>query len=155
MFFSILCRRHSGNLVKTARKADQRLKTGLFADFFYGLMSICQQRRGNMNFFVSNQFLEDGVLYGCTTLKLRESLDEKEWSELKEYMEGQYSDGWGEHTGRREIPIDGGSLYLQFWQYYGFHFFHKEEICVGETLEELCTKYCARSFYELIPFVHI
>ena len=49
----------------------------------------------------------DGVLYGCTTLKLRESLDEKEWCELKEYMEGQYSDGWGEHIGRREIPIDG------------------------------------------------
>lgn len=78
----------------------------------------------------------DGVLYGCTTLKLRESLDEKEWSELKEYMEGQYSDGWGEHIGRREIPIDGGTLYLQFWQYYDFHFFHKEEICVGEALEE-------------------
>ena len=51
-------------------------------------------------------------------------------------MEGQYSDGWGEHIGRREIPIDGGTLYLQFWQYYDFHFFHKEEICVREAVEE-------------------
>ena len=38
----------------------------------------------------------DGVLYGCTTLELKEYLEAEELSELCEYLTGQYSDGWGE-----------------------------------------------------------
>ena len=54
------------------------------------------------------------TLYGCTTLKLREPLDEKELSELKDYIRGQYSDGWGEGFEQREISVDGGKLYVHF-----------------------------------------
>ena len=36
----------------------------------------------------------DGVLYGCTTLELKEYLEAEELSELCEYLTGQYSDGW-------------------------------------------------------------
>lgn len=70
----------------------------------------------------------DDVLYGCVTLKIREPLDETEWSEMKEYTKGQYSDGWGEGLEQREIPVDGGRIYVKFWQFDGFHFLDKEEL---------------------------
>ena len=80
----------------------------------------------------------DGVLYGCTTLKLRESLTEKELFELKEYILGQYSDGWGEGFEQREIRVDGGTLYVHFWQSGEFRFLNLEEMNsrkpIGESI---------------------
>ena len=58
----------------------------------------------------------DGVLYGCTTLELKEYLEAEELSELCEYLTGQYSDGWGEGFEQQEIQVDGGELYVHFWQ---------------------------------------
>ena len=58
----------------------------------------------------------DGVLYGCTTLELKEYLESEELSELCEYLTGQYSDGWGEGFEQQEIQVDGGELYVHFWQ---------------------------------------
>lgn len=47
----------------------------------------------------------DGVLYGCTTLELKEYLETEELSELCEYLTGQYSDGWGEGFEQQEIQV--------------------------------------------------
>ena len=58
----------------------------------------------------------EGILYGCTTLKLKEYLDTQDFSELCEFITGQYSDGWGEGFEQREIPVEGGNLYVHFWQ---------------------------------------
>ena len=58
----------------------------------------------------------DGVLYGCTTLELKEYLETEELSELCEYLTGQYSDGWGEGFEQQEIQVDGGELHVHFWQ---------------------------------------
>lgn len=58
----------------------------------------------------------DGVLYGCTILELKEYLETEELSELCEYLTGQYSDGWGEGFEQQEIQVDGGELYIHFWQ---------------------------------------
>lgn len=58
----------------------------------------------------------DGVLYGCTTLELKEYLEKEELSELCEYLTGQYSDGWGDGFEQQEIQVDGGELYVHFWQ---------------------------------------
>lgn len=58
----------------------------------------------------------DGVLYGCTTLELKEYLETEELSELCEYLTGQYSDGWGEGFEQQEIPVEGGKIYVHFWQ---------------------------------------
>lgn len=58
----------------------------------------------------------EGVLYGCTTLELKEHLETEELSELCEYLTGQYSDGWGEGFEQQEIQVDGGELYVHFWQ---------------------------------------
>lgn len=58
----------------------------------------------------------DDVLYGCTTLTFKEYLDTEELNELCAYITGQYSDGWGEGFEQREIQIEGGCLYVHFWQ---------------------------------------
>ena len=58
----------------------------------------------------------DGVLYGCTTLELKEYLEAEELSELCEYLTGQYSDGWGEGFEQQEIQVGNGEIYVHFWQ---------------------------------------
>ena len=37
--------------------------------------------------------LRNGELRGCTTIRLKEALTEKEWTALQEYLLGQFSDG--------------------------------------------------------------
>ena len=64
----------------------------------------------------------DGVLYGCTTLELKEYLETEELSELCEYLTGQYSDGWGEGFEQQGIQVDEGELYIHFWQPKGYLF---------------------------------
>ena len=64
----------------------------------------------------------DGVLYGCTTLELKEYLETEELSELCEYLTGQYSDGWGEGFEQQEIPVEGGELCIHFWRPMDFEF---------------------------------
>ena len=59
----------------------------------------------------------DGVLYGCTTLQMKETLDSKQMEELFGYITGQYSDGWGEGFEQRDIAVDGGTLNVHFYQF--------------------------------------
>lgn len=56
----------------------------------------------------------EGVLYGCTTLLLKESLEAWELEEMCEYISMQYSDGWGEVFEQRDIPADGGIIRVYF-----------------------------------------
>lgn len=58
----------------------------------------------------------EGVLYGCTTLRMKEYLESEELQELCDYITGQYSDGWGEGFEQRDIQVDGGTLNVHFWQ---------------------------------------
>lgn len=58
----------------------------------------------------------DGMLWGCATLVMKDGLEGEELKEIMEYLTGQYSDGWGEGFEQREISVDGGSLYVHFWQ---------------------------------------
>lgn len=55
-----------------------------------------------------------GALYGCTTLILKEELEDWEMKELCEYIAGQYSDGWGECFEQRDIPAEGGIINVYF-----------------------------------------
>lgn len=81
-------------------------------DYFSGSKSI-QEKVESAVVSVKNI---DGTLYGCTTLKMKELLESHELTELCEYITGQYSDGWGEGFEQREIAVDGGTLYVHFWQ---------------------------------------
>lgn len=55
-----------------------------------------------------------GALYGCTTLILKEELEDWELEELKDFVSIQYSDGWGEGFEQRDIPADGGMVRVYF-----------------------------------------
>ena len=55
-----------------------------------------------------------GALYGCTTLILKEELEDWEMEEMCGVMAIQYSDGWGEVFEQRNIPADGGILNVYF-----------------------------------------
>lgn len=74
----------------------------------------------------------DGILYGCTELKLNEFLEEPELKELCEYITGQYSDGWGEGFEQRDIKVDGGHLNVYFYTDKNFHFQKKESELTGQ-----------------------
>ncbi|WP_343082721.1 hypothetical protein [Blautia producta] len=87
-------------------------KTCNLMDYFHG-SSFVREKVRQAEVSVKNV---DGVLYGCTTLQLKEYLDTQELHELCDYITGQYSDGWGEGFEQREIPVEGGCLYVHFWQ---------------------------------------
>lgn len=81
-------------------------------DYFYGNPAIAEKVESAV---VSVKEAE-GALHGCTTLELKEYLEADELKELCEYITGQYSDGWGEGFEQREIKVEGGELYVHFWQ---------------------------------------
>ena len=58
--------------------------------------------------------LRDGELMGCTTVRLKEPLNDVEMKVLQEYLWGQFSDGWGEGFEQQEIQTSDGVLYVHF-----------------------------------------
>lgn len=66
--------------------------------------------------------LRDGELMGCTTVRLKEPLNDVEMKALQEYLRGQFSDGWGEGFEQWEIYTEDGTLYVHFWNEDSFHF---------------------------------
>ena len=58
--------------------------------------------------------LRDGELMGCTTVRLKEPLNDVEMKALQEYLRGQFSDGWGEGFEQQEIQTGDGVLYVHF-----------------------------------------
>ena len=54
--------------------------------------------------------LRDGELMGCTTVRLKEPLNDVEMKALQEYLRGQFSDGWGEGFEQWEIYTDEDSF---------------------------------------------
>lgn len=66
--------------------------------------------------------LRNGELMGCTTVRLREPLDEVEMRSFQEYLLGQFSDGWGEGFEQHEIQTADGALYVHFWNEESFSF---------------------------------
>lgn len=99
-------------------------------DYFHGNPAIAEK----VESAVVSVKEADGVLYGCTTLWLKELLEADELTELCEYITGQYSDGWGEGFEQREIKLDGGELYVHFWQ--GNDHFHFKEAPVQEAAKD-------------------
>ena len=93
-----------------------------------------EQQRGLMLYFSGTESIDrkvesvkitaearDGKLYGVAVCDLKQPLTAVELSELKEYITGQYSDGWGEGFEQRPRACAEGDLYVHFWQSEGFY----------------------------------
>lgn len=103
-----------------------------FMDHFHGADSIKEKVESAV---VSVKNI-DGTLYGCTSVQIREFLEEAELQELCEYITGQYADGWGEAFEQREFPVEGGSLRIHFYQTQDFHL--QEKANKAHVLYDTC-----------------
>ena len=56
-----------------------------------------------------------GELWSKTKIESYGPLSDTQTAQVKQYLSGQFSDGWGEGVAQREIDIDGKDLYLYFW----------------------------------------
>lgn len=56
-----------------------------------------------------------GEVYGCIHIKLKEPMTGSEAAQLKDWIIGQNSDGWGEVFEQHSIPTEDGNLYVSFW----------------------------------------
>lgn len=63
-----------------------------------------------------------GELKGCAVATVSLGLDSRELEQMKEYLTGQYADGWGE--GFEQNPIQSGDIqmYVHFWNWENFQF---------------------------------
>lgn len=81
--------------------------------------------------------LYKGKLCGCTTIQFREEMPEHLWNRLFDYVQGQYSDGWGEGFEQRDIPVEGGYLNVHFWQSERFEFWVEDVAAKPATEREV------------------
>ena len=87
-----------------------------------------EQERGLMHWYresdslswkVKSAFFDveehDGQLWGVAHCQLVDHISPEELDVLKEYLESQAADGWGEGFEQREIPVGRGLLYVHLW----------------------------------------
>ena len=81
----------------------------------------------------------DGKLWGVLKVKSYGPLSASVLEEVKEDWESQESDGWGEIFEQCPIEVDGGELYILFWNYDEDFSIRTEEELKGGT-EEMSMK---------------
>lgn len=55
------------------------------------------------------------TMMGVAVIKMTKPLTQTEIDDLKDYVTGQFSDGWGESFEQDEIRVSGGEIYVHFW----------------------------------------
>ena len=64
---------------------------------------------------------------GVAVIKMTKPLFEEELESLKDYISGQFSDGWGEGFEQHEIEVSDGEIYVHFWTSENYYIHTEEE----------------------------
>ena len=83
----------------------------------------------------------DRKLWGVAECRVIGELSTHELDALKEYIDGQASDGWGEGFEQHEISVDGGERYGHLWNSDHWSIQTEQELFapkIAEGLPELC-----------------
>ena len=59
--------------------------------------------------------IRNNQIMGVAVIKMTKPLFEEELESLKDYVTGQFSDGWGEGFEQHEIAVGDGEIYVHFW----------------------------------------
>jgi len=98
--------------IREAVKAEiQRGGGADMSEYFYGSEAV----KGKL---ISIQWdIENvrGEIFGCIRAELAEPLTDDEKEELREWITGQCSDGWGEGFEQRPVKTGDSELYISFW----------------------------------------
>ena len=73
------------------------------------------------------KYCPNAGLYGTITVSLIDHLTPEEESELKDYITGQLSDGWGESFEQQDIGGRYDEMYLSFWRHNDWWLLNEEE----------------------------
>ncbi len=84
-----------------------------------GLMQYYHREKDDVNEKVQSLFFTveqvGNRLMGVAVCRVQGSLNDEELSQLKDYVAGQASDGFGEGFEQHPIKVDGAELYVSLW----------------------------------------
>ena len=75
------------------------------------------------------------VMMGVVAIKMTEPLSQGEIDDLKDYITGQFSDGWGESFEQQAIQVDGNQIYVHFWNSEEYFIKTEEEMATEQEQE--------------------
>lgn len=77
----------------------------------------------------------EGKLYGVANVKLKKELTNEEMNSLKDYIRGQYSDGWGEGFEQKDIKTQDGEINVSLWNDENFYIKSEKELKGKDGIE--------------------
>lgn len=77
------------------------------------------------------EFVNDMIM-GVAVIKITNPLSNEELDSLKDYVTGQFSDGWGESFEQHEIQTYGGEIYIHFWNSEDYYIKTEDELSAPE-----------------------
>ena len=107
---------------KVAQSIDDCGERGL-AEYFWG----DDKCRNKVYSIKPDVEVRNNRIMGVAVIKMTKPLLEEELESLKDYVSGQFSDGWGEGFEQHEIEVGNGEIYVHFWNSENYYIHTEEE----------------------------